>query len=336
MGQEGSGSSGAHGGKAPRVTVICVPRDHFSDTERSLEALIERTDVPFELVYVLGRAPRDVVEYLRRRQAEVGFTLIERDEHLVPNHARNLGLRRATTEYVAFLDNDAIVGPDWLGPLVRCADDTGACLVSPLQLIGPLENEAIHFAGGWIELDETTSPRPLHTELRYQRLYVSEVPEPMTRVACDFAEFHCMLARRTTLEEMGGLDEALLSTREVLDLGLEVSAHGGSVWFEPESRVTYLPPKRLRWSEVGFMARRWGERANRQSYEHFYAKHDLDTSSAANIGSANARRRTIYEPIRSAVAKLRVRPIERGVAFVLYRLDRLVNHLFIRPGRTSY
>lgn len=332
--EPGLGTAGGPG--SPRVTVVCVPRDHYSDAERGLEALIDHTDVPHELVYVLGRAPRDVGRHLRARAAEIGFTLIERDEHLVPNHARNLALARVRTEFVAFVDNDAIVTAGWLGPLLECADDTGASLVGPLQLIGPLEDEAIHLAGGWIELGDTKRPRSIRSIHRYQRLTVGEVPEPLHREACDFAEFHCMLARTQSLDRVGPLDEALLSVREVEDLAMAVAADGGTAWFEPASRVTFLPPKSLRWAELGFVARRWGERANRQSFRYFYAKHDLDASHITAIGFSNAQRRPIFAPVRRTVARLRVRTLERGVAYLLYQLDRALNHAFVRPGRTSY
>ena len=35
-----------------------------------------------------------------------------------------LGLERATTLYVAFLDNDVVVEPGWLEALVRCAEES--------------------------------------------------------------------------------------------------------------------------------------------------------------------------------------------------------------------
>lgn len=142
----------------PRVTVVCSPRDHYHDAAESLEILIRHTSEPFDLVYVIGKPSRDVRAHVRAEAARVGFTLIERDEHPVPNHARNLALERVGTEYVAFIDNDTIVSPGWLQALVACADETGAALVGPLQLIGPLEDQLIHLAGGFIDIDTRPDP----------------------------------------------------------------------------------------------------------------------------------------------------------------------------------
>jgi GT2 family glycosyltransferase len=320
----------------PRVTAICVPRDHYHDAVNSLDALLQHTGAPFELVYVIGRAPRDVRDHVRREAARVGFTVIERDRHLVPNHARNLAMAEVDTEYVAFLDNDTIVTPGWLSSLISCADETGAALVGPLQLIGALEKGIVHLAGGFIEIDDSVSPHPIRRTHRYQAQPVDQLPVPLDRARCDFAEYHCMLARTDVLRAIGPLDERFLTAREVEDLAFQVARQGGEVWFEPESLVTFEPPTSLRWSEVGFISRRWGERANRQSFEYFLEKYDLDRSELTALGFANAQRRPMFGSIRRVVGRLGSDWLERALDYGLHLLERPANRLLVRPGRTSY
>jgi cellulose synthase/poly-beta-1,6-N-acetylglucosamine synthase-like glycosyltransferase len=318
------------------VTVVCVPRDHYHDAARSLDALLRHTDMAFELLYVIGRAPRDVLEHVRREAARVGFTLIERDRHLVPNHARNLALAQVDTEYVACIDNDTVVTPGWLSALVACADETGAALVGPLQLIGPPEDRLIHLAGGFIDIDRSATPHPIRLTHRYQWLVPDQVPAPLERARCDFAEFHCLLARTEALEAAGPLDERLLTAREVEDLALRLRQLGREVWFEPASEVTFLPPTRLRWSELGFVSRRWGERANRQTFEYFLDKYDLDRAHLSALGFANCQRRPIFGAVRERVGRLGGGGLARAVDYGLHRLERPVNRLLVRPGRTAY
>lgn len=43
----------------------------------------------------------------------------------------------------------------------------------------------------------------------------------------DFVEFHCVLVRTAAFDSIGPLDEGLLSSREHLDLCLQVRANGG-------------------------------------------------------------------------------------------------------------
>jgi hypothetical protein len=41
----------------PEVTIVVVPRERFSHSERSLANIYEQTTALFKLIYVSGRAP---------------------------------------------------------------------------------------------------------------------------------------------------------------------------------------------------------------------------------------------------------------------------------------
>ena len=323
----------ARGDGAPDVTVVCVPRDHYHHAAQSLDALLTDTEPPFELVYVLGRAPADIATHVRREVARAGFTLIERDAHLVPNHARNLALAHVRTRYVAFVDNDTVVTPGWLSALVACAEETAAALVGPLQLMGPVEDRDIHLAGGLIDIDGSITPHPIRITHRFQGRHVADAPEPLERQRCDFAEFHCMLARTEVLRAVGPLDEGFRSAREVEDLALKVRAMGATCWFEPSAVATFLPPSRLRWSEIGFLSHRWSEQANRQSHELFVGRYGLDRSHMSALGFINGLRRAMFWPVREGLSRLGAPVLARKVEYALHRLERPVNRLLVRPGR---
>ena len=327
-----------------RVTIVVLPRDRFTVTERSLETLLARTASPFELVYVDGRSPRHVRAYLEARAREVGFRLVRYEEYLSPNRARNVGAALASTEYVVFVDNDAIVTDGWLEPLVERADTTGAWVVGPLYLIGETQYEAIHAAGGNLFLDGPPGARQLRTEHCLQGTRVSDLPEPLTARRCDFAEFHCMLVRREALARVGGFDEALLSTREHEDFCLAVRDHGGDVWFEPASVVTYLPPPRrpqtghifgpaLHPSDVPFYSLRWSELWNRRSIDHFVEKHGLEVDYRSRVGIMNAQRQSMLTPVRALTRRVLGTRAESAVAHALYRAERIVNRALFRSTR---
>ncbi|HEY6050031.1 MAG TPA: glycosyltransferase family A protein, partial [Thermoanaerobaculia bacterium] len=150
-----SGTSGAEGSpgvvgrpaadnRSPRVTVVVVPRERYSQSERSLEGLYEHTTMPFDLVYVDAGGPPPVRRYLEEAARRRGFRLIRVDRYLGQNAARNLTRGLVKTEYVVFLDNDVLVTPGWLEKIVECADETGAWIVGPLYLEGELERQMIH------------------------------------------------------------------------------------------------------------------------------------------------------------------------------------------------
>ncbi len=69
---------------------------------------------------------------------------------------------------------------------------------------------------------------------------------------------HCMLVRSDD-RRLGGLDENMLSTRENIDFCLALQQIGEKVYLEPRSKITYLPPERLKASELPFFALRWSD-----------------------------------------------------------------------------
>ncbi len=135
------------------VTLVITPRERYAMARRALESIFANTPDNYHLIYVAGGAPASVQEYVATACAARGHELITRPEFLAPNIARNLGLARAKTEYVAFLDNDVVVEPGWLDALIRCAEEEQADLVSPLCLIGEPEERNVHSFGGRLVIE---------------------------------------------------------------------------------------------------------------------------------------------------------------------------------------
>src|ERR1700682_5732453 len=118
----------------PSTTIVFVFRERLSPTLACLQHLLGTTPGPYELICVDGGAPESISAPLRELASRHGFTLIRSEEYLSPNESRNLALKHVQTRYVVFVDNDVKVSQDWLDPLVRCAEETGAWLVAPLSM----------------------------------------------------------------------------------------------------------------------------------------------------------------------------------------------------------
>lgn len=245
----------------PRVTIIVVPRERFSCAPESLESIYQHTTVPFNLVYVDGGSPARIQRYLQTQAREKGFHLLRTDSYLSPNRARNLGLLEASSEYVVFVDNDVIVSPRWLETLLECAEDTGAAVVGPLTCQHKPVHEKVHCAGGesGVEIKHENGQETRHIieKIYSQGRSVSSLRAELKRQQTGLAEFHCMLVRASILDETGPLDEQLLNTKEHVDFCMLVTQAGGSVWFEPESIVTYVPGPPSNLSDLSFYMLRW-------------------------------------------------------------------------------
>jgi GT2 family glycosyltransferase len=273
----------------PQVTIVVVPRERFSHTERTLENIYEHTSVPFKLVYVSGKSPDRIQRYLELESQRRGFRLIPAARYLNPNEARNLGIRETNTKYTVFLDNDALVSPGWLEALVQCAEETDAWVVGPVYFIGEFEQRIVHMAGATVHFKDHDGKRVLYEEQYWLNTPLGAVSEPLVRRTCGHLEFHCMLARTDVFGKLGPLDEALRSVHEHIDFCMAVRRAGGTVYLEPNSRTTYIPPPPCTWWDLPFFMLRWSEEWNVSTAGHFNNKWDVssvvnstDTSNATH------------------------------------------------------
>jgi GT2 family glycosyltransferase len=310
------------------VTIVVVPRDHFSDTKESLESLYAFTQPSCPLVYVDGGSPPRVARYLREQARTKDFELLRYDYYLTPNQARNIGAERARTRYIVFVDNDVIVAPDWLPPLVDCADATGAAVVGPLNYEKRPLHQEVHFAGGDAKIIVSKeNGRERHRLVNR----IHKVRIPASQESTDAAEFHCMLVRTDVFRRLGGLDENMLSTRENIDFCLALQKAGEKVYLDPRSKITYLPPEPLRISDIPFFALRWSDLWDLSSFRYFRDKWKLDEDEyfLREYKNLGWRRRELMmrDGLLRWVVSWRVRAV---VERMLRPLERRVNSAFAR------
>ena len=261
---------------SPQVTIVVVPRERFSYAQKSLESIYEHTQIPFKLIYVDGNAPKKLKAYLERQSQLKGFELLRTNHYLYPNHARNLGLQQVDTDYLAFVDNDVVVSPGWLSALVNCAKETGAAVVGPLMCQHEPIHQEIHFAGGeshvWVD---QLGRRRLREKMLHQGKRVVDMRNRLQRMETELAEFHCVLVQRSLFGKIGQLDEAMLNTKEHLDFCMTVREVGETVYFEPDSLVTYVPGPPQEVADVHYYMLRWSNAWTLASLNQMRAKWNL-------------------------------------------------------------
>ena len=242
----------------PPVTIVVTPRERFSYAKASLDSLYENTLVPFELVYIDGNSPSPERQYIAQQAIEKDFKLIRSEHYLWPQRARNMGLAEVNTPYVVFVDNDVVVQPGWLKALMTCAEEQNATVVGPLMCHEEPVHEVVHFAGGESHIVvDVKDRRHLREKMYLQDKRVDAVRDRLKQCETELCEFHCMLVRTDVFEKIGLFDESILNTKEHLDFCMNVMAIGRTVYFEPDSVVTYVPGPPLAWRDLHFYMLRW-------------------------------------------------------------------------------
>lgn len=288
------------------ATVVVVPREQFSKTERSLESLIACTPPDVPIVYVDGNSPPRIARYVQKRTAECGMTLLRSETYLTSNQARNMALPLIRTPYVAFVDNDVSFTPGWLDTLISSTEETGAWATGPLYLIDDPAKQIVHMAGADLRIVSENGGGRMIERHRFSNVPVAQVRDELVPRQTDLMEFHCLLVRTEVFERLGALDEGLLSFLDHVDFCLDVTAAGGTIFIEPTAVVTHLAPPPYAWIDLPFFFLRFSDAWLEPSVRRFAAKHGLRLEDAEFDGHRrfrNAHRLRLLRSFRDAVRR---------------------------------
>jgi mycofactocin glycosyltransferase len=227
------------------VTVIVPVRDRTDDVQRLLGTLAGHMRC-----LVVDDASRDGPA-LARAVRGLGADYVRLDRNVGPAGARNAGLARTTTEYVAFVDSDVVAGPTELRRLRQHFADPRVAVVAP-RVRG-----------------RSTSPRPRWFE-RYDAKVSSldlgsrsSLVRPGGPVA--FVPAACLVARVACLAR--GFDESMRVGEDV-DLVWRLDDQGWRVRYDadvvvghrtPASASTWLQRKVLYGTSAAPLAKRHGD-----------------------------------------------------------------------------
>ncbi len=106
---------------APRASVIVVSHSRAALLRRAALSIYYQTHRDFELVIVADAAGLDAVRTLPFAD-RIKCVLYEKQNI---SAARNLGIDRASGDYIAFMDDDAVAEPRWLSIMISEADRHG-------------------------------------------------------------------------------------------------------------------------------------------------------------------------------------------------------------------
>jgi GT2 family glycosyltransferase len=256
------------------VVIVVVPRDRFSMFPRCLEALYAHTDVPFRVVLVAGGADGATRQGLHTLQARhENLSVVLRDRLLEQGTARNVALRQVHARFCVVLENDTLVHPNWLRPLLECMREERAAVVTPLLL--NFEDGKIHAAGGVFEERATDGTLAFHHQMLYHGMHTSSVPLQRTRIA--YPEAHCLLLDRQQLPDYPLFDDVEPFDA---DLGLTLRQRGLTAFLEPRSRAIYLTPPPLHVGDIAVFKFRWDAAAWTERNRRFMHKWHLTYDGA--------------------------------------------------------
>ncbi|MCC5575206.1 mycofactocin biosynthesis glycosyltransferase MftF [Microtetraspora sp. AC03309] len=205
---------------ASQVTFVVPVRDRPAALDRLLTSIGDRNRV-----IVVDDCSHDraaVAEVAAAHRAE----LVALPVNVGPAAARNEGLRRVTTPFVAFTDSDIVLEPDTVSILLRHFNDSRVAMAAPLVLALP---------------DDRVARRPEGWVGRYEeaRSSLALGPDPGTvrpRAPVSWVPSACLVARVDALEDGFSAD---MRVGEDVDLVWRLAERGWRVRYEPGATVRH-------------------------------------------------------------------------------------------------
>lgn len=203
-----------------RVAVVILNWNNPGDTLACLESLQQLTYPCFELILVDNGSDDNSVPIIRRQYPDL--LLVETAANLGYAGGNNIGIRCALdrgAEFVCLLNNDTIVAPGFLEPLVAvCTDGHGAAIATPM-ICEEAQRDVIWALGVAVHA-RSAGPIRLHAgELR--SAWATAAPYQV-----DSAAGTAMLVPRFVFESVGCLDEEFYLYFEETDWVLQAREAG--------------------------------------------------------------------------------------------------------------
>ncbi len=199
-----------------RVTVI-IPAGDAPDVHRAIASVAGQRDASrIAEVVVVGSGLQE------GGYRPTGVRAIHTVCPVTSPVARNIGIRAAATDWLAFLDADCVASPGWLANLMDAAGRGH-------RVVGG----GVAFGGGgyWASVHNVSMLHDFHVSAR---------PGPRR-----FLPTLNLLVHRDVIARVGVMNESLRRAQD-LEWTARMCSAGIELWFEPAALVTHCPARGLR------------------------------------------------------------------------------------------
>ena len=196
-----------------------------------LQSIDEQTWLDREHIIVDNGSTDGSADIIRQWAANRGDTqVLWLDENTGFTRANNLAFQRATGEWFALLNNDALADPAWLENLVRRGNRAQRIGMVGSKILFTDPPGVIDKAGHLIYRDGQNRGRGTMEPDRGQYDHDSEILWPDACAA---------LYHRDLIRETGGFDESFFAYGDDADLGMRARLLGWRAWLAPDAIVLH-------------------------------------------------------------------------------------------------
>ena len=208
---------------------------------------LEKITYPNVKVYVIDNGSSDnSVTAIRNQFSD--YEIIELPENYGFARGNNAGfeLVKQKADYTIFLNNDTIVDPNFVEPLINAMESNSTVKQSTPKIFYADNLDYIWFGGGKVSLWAGW--------IRHLGIRQKDSMQFSFDRNVDYATGCCVCMRTVDFESIGMFDESFLMYGEDVDLSLRFRKQGGQILFVPESKIWHKVS-----SSIGtqFSIRKW-------------------------------------------------------------------------------
>lgn len=211
----------------PLVSIITI---NYDETESTLELIASLQEIQYPAVEIIVVDNASPESPLAIQEEFPGVILIQNGKNMGFAAANNQGIRRASGKYILLLNNDVVVTPDFLEPMVQKLEsnpEIGA--ISP-KIRFYNEPNLIQYAG--------YTPMNLVTMRNHAIGYRQEDNGQYNQSrSTAFAHGAAMMLPISVIREIGMMSEMYFLYYEELDWSYRIRKAGYKIWYQAESMI---------------------------------------------------------------------------------------------------
>ena len=210
----------------PLISIVIPNHNGSRYLEKCLNSLNSQTYKRTEIVLVDNNSADESVTLARAVAPEA--IVVQKDRNLGFAGGVTAGIRSSRGDWIAVLNNDTEVAPEWLSECVRAVQNHPDASFLACRILNFADRHKIYSAGDCY----------LRAGIGYRRGQDQPDREDFRQECEIFSASGCAgLYRREVLESGGGFDERFFAYLEDVDLGLRLQAKGCRGYYVPSAIV---------------------------------------------------------------------------------------------------
>lgn len=225
----------------PRVSIIILNWNGLEDTVECLESLRKITYPNHDVIVVDNGSKGNDAQVLEERFGDY-IHLIRNDRNYGYAGGNNIAIRyvldNSSPDYFLLLNNDTIVGPDFLGQMIEVAEsDASIGIVGPKVYYHNFPTR-IQGAGGRVNMRTGQA----------SHIGIKEIDAGQydTQQQVDYVFGCCLLITKEAIQKVGLFDESYFSYWEETDYCFRAREAGYKVVYIPEAKIWHKAPLKLK------------------------------------------------------------------------------------------